>query len=134
MSVCGYHTWRASQLEDIVLAELRRILGGTGSGRTPRDRSAELESSRTTDVRNAERRLLKAVKRASHGELTVRMLGPYVEGLDAARGRATDASGLTGPVETLADWESLDMPARQSVLAGCVTRIVVRDDTVELVV
>lgn len=134
MSVCGYHTWRASELESIVLTELRRVLGKTRSGGAPRHRSAEIESSRATDVRNAERRLFKAIRRAANGELTIRMLGPYVESLDAARGRATGAPGPTDPVETLADWESLDMPARQSVLAGCVTRIVVRDDTVELVV
>ncbi|MCH8205749.1 MAG: recombinase family protein [Chloroflexi bacterium] len=134
MSVCDYHTWRASQLEDVVLTELRHVLGRTRSDRSSRDRSAELESSRASDVRNAERRLLRAVRRAARGELTVEMLAKYVEGLDAARGRATDASGLAGPTETLADWESLDMSARQSVLAGCVTRIVVRDDAVELVV
>lgn len=133
MGVCGYHTWRATQLEDVVLAEVKQALNRKRSGRLSPNAGAVLESSRAADVRNAERRLLRAAGRAARGQLTVQILGDYVASLDAARGQIATA-GVTNAAETLAGWDSLDIGARQSFLAGCVTRVVVKDDAVELVV
>ena len=85
------------------------------------------------DVRNAERRLLRAVRRAARGELTIQMLGDYVDGLDAARGQ-TATTGVTDAAEVLAGWDGLDIAARQSFLGRCISRVVVNDDEVELIV
>ena len=130
MSICGYHTWRAAQLEDVVMTELTQKLKRRRSGPLPREGRPEGESLHEANVRNAERRLLAAARSAARGELTIQELGEYLDGLDVARERTTTA----GSAETLADWESLDIAARQSFLARCMTRIVVKDDEVELVV
>ena len=132
MSVCGYHTWRASRLDDVVLEELRQMLKRMPQATPSADRLAEIESAIAAEVRNAERRLIRAARRAARGEIRIETLAGYVESLDAARGRT--ASGMAAnPAEALASWDSLDTETRRWIVAGCVSRVVVTDDAVELV-
>ena len=132
MSVCGYHTWRASKLDETVLDELRRIVKSRRETAPSIERLAEIKSTIAAERRNAERRLIRAARRAARGEIGTETLAEYVERLDAARGR-TASDMLADPEEALASWDSLDMDARRWVIAGCVSRVVVRDDRVDLV-
>ena len=93
MSVCGYHTWRASKLDETVVDELRRIVK-SGRQTTPSvEKLAEVESTIAAERRNAERRLIRAARRAARGEIgSTETLAEYVERLDAARGRTFRAT------------------------------------------
>ena len=132
MSVCGYHTWRASRLDETVVSELRRTVKSRRHTAPSAEKLAEVESTIAVESRNAERRLIRAVRRAARGEIGTEALAEYVERLDAARGR-TVSDMLANPEEALASWDSLDTEARRWVIAGYVSRVVVRDDVIELV-
>ena len=132
MSVCGYHTWRASKLDQTVVDELRRIVKSGRQTSHSAERLAEVESATASERRNAEHRLIRAVRRAARGEIGIGALAEYLERLDAARGR-TAGDMLANPEEALASWDGLDTETRRWVVAGCVSRVVVRDDAVELV-
>jgi DNA invertase Pin-like site-specific DNA recombinase len=136
-SVCAYHTWRATLLEGAVLTQLRHRLAAKasqveGNGGAHARWRDEAQAMREAGVRDAERRLLRAMRRLARGDLSVHMLGEYLKELDAARGRA---AGVVLPADigaTLAKWESLDLEARRAFLAEHVVRIVVEDDAIEV--
>ena len=136
-SVCGYHTWRETILEDAVLEQLTRKLkarepqeGDDGAANAPwRDRARAVREAR---LRDAERRLLRAMNRQARGDLSVRMLGEYLKQLDAARGAAESEASPADIGATLARWDGLDMEARRAFIAEHVARIVVEDDVVEV--
>ena len=138
-SVCGYHTWRASLLEGTVMTQLRHAVRA-GASRVPRggggDTSSwgEAQAARDARTRNAERRFLRATKRAARGDISVKLLGGYLDELDAARRGAVSAVRPADVESTLASWESLDLKARRAFLAEHVARVIVKDDTVEVVV
>ena len=132
MSVCDYHTWRASKLDETVVDELRRIVKSRRQTTPSVEKLTEVESTIAAERRNAERRLIRAARRAARGEIRTETLAEYVESLDAARGRTANDL-LVNPEEALASWDSLDTEARRRVVAECVSRVVVRDDAVELV-
>ena len=125
-SVCRYHTWRASLLEGSVMGQLKQVLKTNGAAAPP--------SSGEAWVRNAEHSFLRAMKRAAKGQMSVRMLGAYLDELDQARSRAKAAEQPHSVEATLAEWDSLDVSERRNFLAAHVARIVVKDDAVEVTV
>ena len=138
-SFCGYHTWRAPILEGAVLGQLRHALrvGAEGSeGGADLPRRQDVQAMWDAQVRNAERRLLKAVRRAARGEFSIGALGEYLSQLDEARARrgASGQMSASDVAETLVRWESLPMAGRRSFLMEHVVRIDVRDEVVEVVV
>ena len=84
-------------------------------------------------MRNAERRFLGAMRRAAMGEITLKVVGEYLKELDATRQALSTAKSVTESPGTLDRWDSLDMLERQALLEEQVSRIVVMDDSVELV-
>ena len=135
LSTCGYHTWRAALLEGAVLAQLKQALNAkAGSDRGDPDRPRAVQDRLDAMVTNAERRLLRATKRAARGGMAIRTLGNYVDELDEARRRAGDTAAGARPTDILAGWESLPLAERHSFLLEHVERIVVTDDSVELAV
>ena len=137
-SMCGYHTWRAPLLESVALGQLKYALsappvrGEPVEAQPPRAESAQAE--REAGVRNAERRFLRAMRRAARGDITVGGLGRYLDGLDAARRAAGSPRGSQNIQETLDGWDSLDLEARRAFLTEHLARIVVEDDTVQVLV
>ena len=132
--MCGYHTWRAPLLEGTVLAQLRYALVARDArpDHVIADRKEEAQAARDTQVKNAERRFLQAVRRTAAGEMNVAMLGEYLTDLDKVRKAATSFQEPADAVEALARWDAMDFAQRQGLLAELVTRIVVMDDTVEV--
>ena len=126
-SRCGYHTWREAELDEAVLSEMRSAVE-RGS---PRVDAAKLDSVRASAVANAERRWTDAVRRAARGEIALRMLGEYLSELEAAREAAS--STQIDAVEALAKWTNLDFTERRSLVEQQVSRVVVEDDRVEVV-
>ena len=135
-SRCAYHTWRAPLLENSVISQLRQALKVRAS-RDSGDDSAQNERAkgiRQSRVKNAEARLLRAMKRAARGEVTLRVLGDYLEELDTAR-RGSDSAREPGEIErTLRHWDSLEVLERQAFLGDHISRIVVKDDEVDVIV
>ena len=136
-SRCEYRTWRAHLLESTVFSQLRFALEARASDSDdgiPNDRKQEIRARWDTRVRNAERRFLQAVRRAAGGEMRIEVLSQYLRELDAARKDADDAGRLADVKATLAGWDSLPVAEVQRFLMERVSRITVKDDTVEVAV
>ena len=138
LGVCGYHTWRATRLEDAVLSEVRRVLEAG-----PPEAMAEASSDGRPDraqaahdarVKNAERAFVLALQRASTGGLSIRTLGEYLDQLDRVRAQPAESQEPGNAVDSLAQWEQLDFEARRSFFERHLIRAVVRDDAVEITV
>ena len=125
-SRCGYHTWREAELDEAVVGEIRSAVERGSSSVDGR----KLDRIRASDVSNAERRLIDAVRRAAREEITMRMLGEYLAELDAAREAASSTQIDAG--EALAKWADLDFAGRRALVEQQVSRIVVEDDRVEV--
>ena len=135
-SLCGYHTWRASRLEGSVLTQLRYVLQANAAN-SPDGSPTGGEKTRAAlhdRVKNCERRLLHAMRRAAAARISIATLGRYLEELDSARNDANspeergDANGI------LEKWDLLDFTERQRFLTNNIVRVVVKDDTTEVVV
>ena len=137
-SRCGYHTWRAPLLEGTVLKQLRHALRAkesesaseSASSSPPQDGQGEKDSL----ARIAERRFLRAMRRAARGDVSVKVLGEYLKELDAARRVAASIDHPAEATTTLDNWESLDLEVRRAFLAEHLDRVVVEDDGVEVTV
>ena len=135
-SLCKYHTWRAPLLEGLVHSQLRHVLPMPAAehGSNGPTRAEEIRTMRESRVRIAERRFLRALRRAANGKLGVMALGGYLNDLDSAR-RGLDGSERTGDVAAVLDqWDVLDLEARQYFLKEHVARVIVKDEAVEVVV
>lgn len=133
-SLCAYHTWRAALLEGAVISQLRQALRARPEG-SPEDhaaRRAAVQAAKSARAVHAERRFLRAMRKAASGEITVGILGQYLEELDAARAASAGASSPRDIDEVFANWDGLGMEDRRDFLEEHVRRIVVRDDSVEV--
>ena len=134
-SRCDYHTWRTSRLEGAVIAQVKALLS-TGAfasdGQSAASRQEEIRAGWDAQVRNAERRLRRAIGRAAMGELSIEALGTYLGKLDECRGEAKDSEGQRDAAAVLAEWDNLSFARRRSFLREHVSRIVVTDDQAEL--
>ncbi len=132
LSVCDYHTWRAAKLEGAVLSQLPPLLAAGAAA--PALDSSGLREERRTRVQNAERRCIKAMRRTASGQGSIQKLGWHLTQLDSARETAQGAGPPVDVDTVLAGWESLAVADRQRFLKERIERIVVKDDSVEVVV
>ena len=136
-SLCGYHTWRAGVLESVVLSQIRDTLSGNDStegsvavsGRS-RDRLQAMWDKR---IKNAERRFLLNLKRAARGEFGLGAVQDHLKQLDHARTGAASWDRDWDVDDTIANWDSLGFEDQQAFLQLHVTKIIVSDDSVEVV-
>ena len=145
-SVCGYHTWRAALLEATVVSQLKLTLEAKQSkpeqsgpeqtrdkASAPDDRrSDQLRSIREDSVRNAERRLTQAMRRAAQGSASVDAFARCLDDLDAARASVRRASDPTDLSQTLEVWDQLDFAARRDSLVAHFVRVEVKDEMVRV--
>jgi hypothetical protein len=133
-SVCKYHTWRASLLENQVVAQLKLTLASRTPNDSDRSGSERAQTLRNDNLRNAERRFLRIARRASRGEVGILKLREYLRGLDSAR-RAVQGGGDAEDAQSSLDgWKGLDLQQQHIFLAEHVARIVVHDESVEVLV
>ncbi len=137
--LCEYHTWRASRLEGAVLGQLKYALQVRSVDSLDSDSASEAQKNETRDiwdarVKNAERRFLQGMRRTARAELTIDVLGEYLDDLDNVRRGAANAERPVDVTKTLENWDSLDIVLQQSFLSEHIARIVVKDDVVELAV
>ena len=131
-SVCRYHTWRASLLENQVVAQLKLALA-SGSPHNGDDPASErAQALRSENLRNAERRFLRAARRAARGEIGIVRLGEYLRDLDTARRAVRGNDAAEDTQSSLDGWNDLDLDRQHTFLAEHVARIVVHDESVEV--
>ena len=85
-------------------------------------------------VKNAERRFFQAMKRTAQGELRLEVLREYLDNLDKVRIAAVDSAGPVDVEATINRWEALDFDEQQGFLLQHIAKIVVSDDSVEVLV
>ena len=136
-SLCSYHTWRSAQLEGTVVAQLKYALqasrSSNGSGLSSQ-RKEEVKVIWEARVKNAERRFSQAMKRTAQGELRLEVLREYLDNLDKVRIAAVDSAGPVDVEATINRWEALDFDEQQGFLLQHIAKIVVSDDSVEVLV
>jgi site-specific DNA recombinase len=137
-STCEYHTCRAPLLEKTVLSHLKYALQARASanslnGAAPA-RKAEVQAIWDARVKNAEQRLVQAMKRAAKGEMDMNTLAQYLEELDKARQGAESSANPSDVEAALANWESLGFAEQQGFLVEHIAKIVVQDNSVEVMV
>lgn len=137
-SLCEYHTWRASLLEGTVVKQLKYALeakaSSNGNSGTSNGRREEVEVIWKSRVKNAERRFVQAMKRTAKGELSLDILGEYIKELDKVR-RGAENSQHPSDVESIfKNWENLEFSEQQGFLVEHVAKIIVQDDSAEVLV
>ena len=124
-------------MEGTVVAQLRYALqarrSSNGNGISPQ-RQEEVKGIWDSRVKNAERRFFQAMKRTAHGELDLEVLREYLDNLDKVRRSAEDSGSPVDVEATINRWEALDFDARQGFLLQHIAKIVVSDDSVEVMV
>ena len=138
-SLCGYHTWRASRLEGAAMGQLKQALRfremeARLDPDAAKSRREGVKAAWEARVRNAERRFVQSMRQAARGKLTTERLGEYLEDLDGARNAAKNAGRPLDVDKTLENWDSLELEDQQRFLSEHVSRIVVKDDSVEVAV
>ena len=146
-SRCDYHTWRAADLEDAVVAKVRQELAEVETAalpaRSPATSAANLDGPATQERGAAwpthlRRRYLRYLQRAADGAISLSRLRTLLEELLRERKvweRAADARGDRGgalPSHTLIaqnpdGWERTDWATRREVLKSLVEYVEVRD-------
>jgi DNA invertase Pin-like site-specific DNA recombinase len=138
LSTCEYHTWRAGLLENTVLSQLRYELAAKASpvhlNGHGDQRVEEARRIWETRVKNAERRFLHAMRKTAKGMLSVESLGEYIGELDRMREGARNAEQPSDAASVFTNWESLTFDEKQSFLLTHVAKIVVQDETIEVLV
>lgn len=136
MSLCKYHTWRAPLLEGTVMSQLKyalKAVGASGIGENA-DRADEIQAVWGSRVKNADRRFLQAMKRSARGEMELVVLGEYLKELDKVRLGAENAKIPRDIEESLSQWDSMDFGDQQGFLLEHVAKVVVQDDSVDVLV
>ena len=134
-SLCKYHTWRASRLEEAVRDQLHAAIE---SGLALPKKNARTPSSSQADVKAAERLFHQAFRTSAQGLMPVALLGEYLDQIDVAR-KALEPQTATntdkGPELhqlNTEQWNSLEGLAQRAILSRMVNRVVVKDDEVEV--
>ena len=139
-SRCEYHTWRAPRLEAAVLSQLRLALQARNGETQDEDRKVDaeraeaLQAMRKKRVTNAERQFVDAVKRAAQAEIGLDIVGEYLAALEKARRGVSARDSAHDPVKVFDRWNSLNLDDRRDFLMENIAEIVVKDESVELVV
>ncbi|MCI0869088.1 MAG: recombinase family protein [Chloroflexi bacterium] len=136
MSLCQYHTWRAPLLESTVMSQLKYALkvGAANGNEAGTDRADEIKAVWDSRMKNADRRFLQAMKRAAKGEMELGVLGEYLKELDKVRRGAENARRPKDVEASLSEWDSMDFGDQQGFLLEHLAKVIVQDDSVDVLV
>ncbi len=134
-SLCGYHTWRAPALEAAVLSHIQE--SSTTKARSKnrvatKQRNQEVQAMWDKRVKNAERRFLQNLKRAARGEFGLGAVQDHLKQLDKARTSAATWEHDWDVDETIQKWDTLSFEEQQSFLLIHISKIIVSDDSIEV--
>ena len=139
-SLCQYHSWRASELEQVVVAKLR-IAIGKEIDRQDRLHSDDVAQPAQNHLRaNQERRYMTYLKQAAEGSIPLRRLRVLLDSLNSGRDRngwvrsvvkpnnSSDQTVMTDPKS----WSLLNEEAKRHILAQWIKTIQVTDTDIEI--
>ena len=135
---CGYHTWRAGNLEQAVLRETG---GALERGELALEGGAYLsQASDGGDGLQTDARFMRELERAAAGLTSLERLRSVVEELDVERAGAggglpdavRDALAAGDVAALLREWDTLEGAAAGRVLRALVSRVEVGDGAVEV--
>ena len=136
-SLCGYHTWREQVLESAVLSRVQDLLTESGSAvgdsRPSRHSAVNVQEIWDKRIKNAERRFLLNLKRAARGEFGLGAVQDHLKQLDKARTSAATWDRQWDVEDTVAKWDTLPFEERQAFLQLHISKIIVRDESIEVV-
>jgi hypothetical protein len=138
-SVCGYHTWRESELEETVVAQIRsafenKTLGSDEPDSMSSKASEALNEVHKEELRNAERRFVQAMKRTASGAADTDLLEEAVSDLDKARARADKTVPAPDARASVAIWDYLGFDQKRDFLLAHVSHVEVSDQAARVVV
>jgi site-specific DNA recombinase len=135
-SLCSYHTWRAADLEETVLEQMRRRMQSEqqqGKEQQPSIPRSTPQSASPTPGESQRRRFIRYVKQATNGTITLRRLRALLERLKEERSSADmDIPPITANSIDASRWNALDFATRRVALQQWLKRVVVRDDEIEV--
>ena len=135
--VCDYHTWRAVDLEELVVEKLRQGLSESTRGNEER-RGQEPSVSGTAGRKmrdgltswpvNLNRRYLRHLREAADGSIPLSRLRSLLDGIaEERRVLEGDADPAHSSTPGIWAWEGLDWAARRKLLTTLVERVVTHD-------
>ena len=132
-SVCKYHTWRASMLETNIISQLKLTLPLRSNSNVSESVLDRARTLRIEKLKNAERRFLRAARRVARGEMSIGKLGTYLTDLTTAR-QATLENRVNEDSQAILDnWKDFDMDRQRVFLSEHVAKIIVSDESVDVV-
>ena len=135
-SLCGYHTWRAPVLESEVLTHLQEKLrqDGVQAGESVAagPSTDKIQAIWDKRVKNAERRFLTNLKRAARGEFGLGAVQDHLKQLDKARTSAATWDREWDVKDAIQNWDTLTFDEQQAFLLMHISKIVVSDDSAEV--
>ncbi|MCL0099450.1 recombinase family protein [Dehalococcoidia bacterium] len=132
-SVCKYHTWRASMLETNIVSQLKLTLPLRSNSNVSESVLDRARTLRIEKLKNAERRFLRAARRVARGEMSIGKLGTYLTDLTTAR-QATLENRVNEDSQAILDnWKNFDMDRQRVFLSEHVAKIIVSDESVDVV-
>ena len=134
---CSYHTWRCSDLESTVKEELASALR-SGSPRSKDDVDGGSDdparAARKSRIARAEQRLVHIMRRTAVGDLGTEVVARHLDMLDSLRDETSAPIEPFDRDKITSDWDGLTTEQARRLLERHIQRIVVRDDSVEVVV
>ena len=136
---CGYHTWRAGELERAAIQEARQALE---RGELALDAAVPIAQQGSGEVggNRPDARFMRALESAAAGLTSLERLRSAIVVLDAERAGARaglpaavqDALAAGDVAALLREWDTLDGAAAARVLRAVVSRVDVGDGSVEV--
>ena len=83
-------------------------------------------------IETAQRRFFQSVRRTANGEMTLQIMGEYLNQLDNAKLGLNHSINSSDITQIFTDWDSLDVEYRQIFLKENIQKILVTDESVEL--
>ncbi len=137
-SVCDYHTWRAAELEEAVLAQVPGVIRSGDLDRQSPDAVVRSSDETIRQIhkereRNAERRFLQAMRKTASGAANTDLLQEAVADLDRVR-RSANRSEPTPDIDRILDqWDQIEFDEKRDFLLAHIGRAEVRDSMVTVV-
>ncbi|MBI4298412.1 MAG: recombinase family protein [Chloroflexi bacterium] len=139
-SLCQYHTQRALLLDERALDRLLHVLETNPLPADSAQRRGEPLLSSLDEVDAAQRRFLRAFKRAAQGAISIYQLGESLTQLEKARLGETAVDHeqiiqeLKAAIRSSQAWENMTMRDKKALLTKAKVRVIVTEGNIEVLV
>lgn len=128
-SVCEYHTWKASMLEQNVIMQLKYKFDAINDSKVLNESNIKNE----TLVKNAERRFFKDLKLYSEGKKEFDHITQRIGDLDRQRLALKSTDSLRDLKEVINSWDTLDEEVKREFISVWNIKVLVGKETAEVI-